>query len=275
MAGTRFFCAGAILYAFVYLRTGERPTREHWRNTLILGLLLLLCGNGGVVWAEQTVPSGLTALLVATVPLWLVVLDWLRPHGNRPSLGVILGIIVGLAGVVYLVGWRSILGQTGAGNINPWSALLLIFSALTWSAGSLFGRKAVLPSPLLTTAMEMLTGGTALLVAGLSTGEGQALHGHSISIVSLTALLYLITFGSLLAYTAYTWIMLHASPATVGTYAYVNPVVAVFLGWLIAKEPVTRHTIVGAAIIIAAIVIITTANAATANVPRETNRTAG
>lgn len=256
MAGIRFVIAGSIMYAWGTLRgSAARPTGLHWRNTSIIGVLLLMGGNGGVVWAEQTVPSGIAALLVAIVPVWLVVLDWLRPGGKRPSIGVATGIVIGLVGMGVLVGPDSL---RGAGPVNPWGALALTLASLSWAAGSLFAKHADLPTQILTTGMEMLTGGVALLALVAVTGELHHFDPHAVSSASLTGLAYLITFGSLFGFSAYSWLLQHASPAAVGTYAYVNPIVAVFLGWLIAGETVTPRTLVGAAIIVAAVCIIST-----------------
>lgn len=254
MAGTRFVIAGALMFAWSLAMGAKRPTKTHWRNTGFVGLLLLLGGNGGVVWAEQNVPSGIAALLVAVVPLWLVLLQWIAPGGKRPSLGVAFGIAIGLAGMGVLVGPDSFAGH---GPINPWGALALILASLSWAAGSLFARGARLPSPILATSMEMLTGGIGLLILGLATGETHQFQLHAVSTTSLVGLAYLIVFGSFIGFTAYSWLLKHASPAAVGTYAYVNPVVAVFLGWLIAGEPVTPRTFAGAAIIVVAVGIIT------------------
>jgi drug/metabolite transporter (DMT)-like permease len=258
MAGSRFLLAGAILFTWARFKEGVKPTRRHWRNTGIIGLLLLLGGNGGVSWAEQTVPSGITALLVAIVPLWLVLLDWLRPGGKRPGIGTIAGVIVGLVGVVELVGIDAFRGN---GTVDLVGAGVLVLGSLAWAAGSLFAKQADLPSAFLTTGMEMLIGGAALLLTGFLTGEHRHFALHDVSAVSVFGFFYLVTFGSLVAYTAYTWLVRHAAPAAVGTYAYVNAVVAVFLGWLIAHEPVTRNTIIGATIIVAAVAIITTTQA--------------
>ena len=258
VAGSRFIIAGVILYTWVIMRTDERPTLLHWRNAAIVGLLLLTGGNSAVTWAEQVVPSGITALLIAIVPLWIVVLMWIRPGGRRPSLGVMAGIIVGFAGMIVLVGLGALRGDS---TISLAGVGALVAGSLLWAAGSLFARTASLPSPLLTTAMEMLVGGAGALFVALCRGELSNFSLHAVSTQSMQGLLYLTVFGSLGAFTAYSWLLKHASPVAVGTYAYVNPIVAVFLGWLIANEPVTPRTLVGAAIIIVAVAIITTTQA--------------
>jgi drug/metabolite transporter (DMT)-like permease len=255
MAAARFLAAGGILYAWYLARGGERPTALQWRNTAVVGTLLLLGGNGAVVWAELTVPSGTAALIVAIVPLWMVVLDWLRPGGKRPATGVLVGVAAGLVGMVVLVGPESL---HGGGPVDIRGAIALVLGSLSWAAGSLFARHNELArSGVATSAMEMLAGGVGCLVVGLAMGEGRALHLAAVSRASLAGYLYLVVFGSIIAYSAYSWMVQHAAPAAVGTYAYVNPIVAVFLGWLIAGEPVTPRTLLGAAIIVAAVGIIT------------------
>lgn len=268
MASARFLVAGAILYLWYMFRGGVMPTALQWRNTVIVGTLLLLGGNGAVVWAELTVPSGTAALLVAIVPLWLVLLDWFRPGGRRPAPGVLLGVLAGLVGMVVLVGPESLHGR---GPVDVRGAVALILGSLSWAAGSLFARHNVLPrSQVATSALEMLSGGAACLVAGLAMGEGSALHVAAISRASLAGYLYLVLFGSIIAFSAYSWMVQHAAPAAVGTYAYVNPIVAVFLGWLIAGESVTPRMIIGAAIIVAAVGIITVMANRPASAPRQT-----
>ncbi len=256
MAGARHFTAGVILYIYARVRGAEKPSVKHWRATAIIGILLLFGGNGGVVWAEQHVSSGVTALMVATVPLWMVLTDWLRPKGKRPTVGVVLGLIVGFAGMVLLV--RSG-GDKADVAIRPLGAIVLTFACLWWSIGSIYSRHAPLPkSPLLTTAMEMLAGGIVLTIFGMFAGDWAKLHFSAISLKSLLSLAYLIVFGSLIAFSAYVWLLQVSTPARVGTYAYVNPIVAVLLGWMFAGEPLTKHMLDAAAVIVLGVVIITT-----------------
>jgi drug/metabolite transporter (DMT)-like permease len=257
MAGTRFLVAGAILYAWGRLRGGPRPTLRHWRDAAVIGGLLLLGGNGAVVWAEQTVPSGLAALLVATEPMSVVLLDWLRPGGNRPTIGEIAGLVLGFAGIVLLVGPVN---AGGAPHVDPLGALVLIGATLSWGAGSIYSRGAKLPrAPLLTTGMNMLAGGTLLMSAGTLTGEWVGFHPAAVTLRSGLAVLYLIVFGAIVGFTCYLWLLQQATIATVSTYAYVNPVVAVFLGWALAGEAFTLRIALAASIIVGAVVIITTA----------------
>jgi drug/metabolite transporter (DMT)-like permease len=267
MAATRFLLAGAVMYGWLRLRGAQRPTWVHWKSALIVGGLLLFCGNGGVVWAEQTLPSSLAALLVSTVPIWMALLGWLIPGGGRPSWKVGAGLALGFAGVALLVGGVP---STGAQAVNPVGIAVVLVAAVAWASGSLYSRVARFPSsPLLGTGMEMLAGGTLLLVAGLVTGEAGRIDAQAISAKSLLALGFLIVFGSLVAYTAYIWLLRVSTPARVSTYAYVNPVVAVFLGWAFDHEPVTGRTLLAAAVIVAAVVVITTMQASASRKERE------
>ena len=261
MAAARFLVSGAILYAVAHARSGEKPTRLHWRNAAIVGAFLLLGGNGAVVWAEQTVPSGLAALLVSILPFWIVIIEWLMPSGRRPSLGITAGLVLGLVGLVVLIGPAAIAGD-GSAPIPLLGAAVLILGSLSWAIGSLYSRGADLPNPILATGMEMLAGGFILLVVSFALGEPRTFDIRQVSAVSWLGLAYLTTFGSLVGFTAFIWLLGVVSPARVATYAYVNPVVAVLLGWALGGETVTTRTLVGAAIIIGAVALITTARSA-------------
>lgn len=256
MAGMRFLVAGAILYPWSRLHGASQPVRAHWLAATVVGGLLLLGGNGGVVWAAQRVPSGLTALLIGTVPLWMALLDGLRPGGMKPNSGVMVGLLLGLFGIMLLVGPGKL---AGARQVDLVGAAVLILASLSWASGSLYSRRAQLPaSPLLATAMEMLAGGALLLIASLLVGEWARFDSSTLSLRSWLALGYLIIFGALVGFTAYIWLLRVSTPAHVSTYAYVNPVVAIFLGWAFAGEPLTARTLLAAAVIVAAVVIITT-----------------
>ena len=261
MGGIRFLVSGAMLYAWARYRGAPKPTRLHWRNAVIAGGFLLLGGNGAVVWAEQFVPSGLTALLVSILPFWLVIIEWARPPRRRPSSVILAGLVLGFIGIIVLVGPGNVGGH---GDIRPLGALVLILGSLSWAIGSFWSRDANLPeSGLLTTGMEMLSGGALLLIVGALSGEPSRFDIHQVSKVSTIGLLYLITFGSLIGFTSYIWLLDKVSPARLGTYAYVNPVVAVLLGWAIAGEALSIRTAVAAAIVICAVALITTARSAT------------
>ena len=258
MAGTRFLVAGSLLYGWSRLRGAARPARLQWQATAVVGALLLLGGNGGVVWAEQWVPSGVAAVLVATVPFWMVLLEW-RGGGERPGAGVVAGLLLGFAGLVLLVGPGE---WAGGGGVHPGGAAALMLGTFAWAAGSIYARRAPLPnSPLLTTGMEMLAGGGLLLLAGLLTGEAARLELAAVSPRSALGLAYLITFGSLIGFTAYIWLLRHTTAAKASTYAYVNPVVAVLLGWALAGEPLSARVLLAVAIILGAVAVITTARA--------------
>jgi drug/metabolite transporter (DMT)-like permease len=257
MAGIRFLVSGGLLYGWARYRGAPSPTRTHWRNAVIAGGFLLLGGNGAVVWAEQFVPSGLTALLVSILPFWLVIIEWVRPPRRRPHGAVLVGLIHGFIGIVVLVGPADLGGH---GDVKPIGALVLIVGSLSWAIGSFYSRDAELPeSGLLTTGMEMLGGGVLLLIVAGLTGEMSQFDVHRVSTASAAGLIYLITFGSLLGFTSYIWLLDKVSPARLGTYAYVNPVVAVILGWAIAGERLSIRTGVAAVIVICAVALITTA----------------
>ena len=258
MAGARFLLAGLMLALWSRWRDGARATAVNWRAATIAGAFLLLGGNGMVVWAEQRVASGLAALLVATMPLWMVVVAWAKPGGRAPKLGVAAGILLGIAGLLLLVGPGSISGTA----VDRTGAIVLTLAALSWAIGSLYSRTAPLPAnPILATGLEMVAGGVLLLILGTALGEWPELNVGRASAASIIGFFYLVVFGSLIGFTAFAWLIRVSTPARVSTYAFVNPVVAVFLGWLIAHEPVTRMTIIATAVIVAAVALITLASA--------------
>jgi len=254
VAGVRFIIAGTLLYRWPRLHKPAPPTRIQWRSAAVVGALMLFGGNGGVTWAEQRVPSGLTAVLVATVPLWMAVLEAIRRGGARPTRRIGAGLALGFAGIVLLIGPLKL---AGGERIDPLGATVLLVAALSWAAGSLYARHAQLPAvPLLGTAMEMLTGGALLLLASVLTGEWGRLHVAAMSPRSLLALGYLVVFGSLVGFTAYVWLLRNTTATRASTYAYVNPIVAVFLGWALAGESLTWQTLLAAAVIVASVVLI-------------------
>ncbi len=255
MASGRFLVAGAMLYAWSRLLGGAaRPTRAQWRATAVVGLLLLLGGNGLVVWAEQRVPSGIAALVVGIVPCFMVLLDWLRPGGVRPTPRVVTGLVLGLGGLVWLVGPDTVMG---GGRVDFLGAVALVLASLSWAVGSIYSRHTPMPSPFLSSGMQMLAGGGALLVLGVALGEPWAFDAAAVTARSVLGWVYLIVFGSIVGFSAYIWLLRASTPARVSTYAYVNPIVAVFLGWLLADEPLTARTLVAAAIIVSGVVLIT------------------
>lgn len=255
MAGTRFMTAGLILYAFVRARGVPSPTLAHWKSTAIIGGLLLLGGNGGVVWAEKTVPSSVAALLITSVPIWMVLIDWLRPGGVRPRLSVAAGVVLGFGGVILLIGSEELAkGQ----SLDRVGALILVCGSFCWSLGSVWSRSMSLPSsPLMVTAMEMLCGGGMLLASGVAIGEVSQVSLDRMTLLSVGSLGYLIVFGSLVAFTSYVWLLKVSTPAKVSTYAFVNPVVAVLLGVTIGREPFGGKTLLASIVILAGVVLIT------------------
>jgi drug/metabolite transporter (DMT)-like permease len=271
MAGARFLLAGGILYGAMRLRGEPAPAPRHWRTTAVIGLLLLMCGNGGVTLAERTVPSGVAALLVAMVPMWMVLLEWLRPAGSRPTKRTMLGLLVGFVGIVVLVGP----GAMGSEGVDLWGAGLVMVGSLAWAGGSVYSRGVELPrSALLATGMEMLWGGVGLTLAGILTGELGRVDPSSFSTESILAYLYLVVFGSLVGFSAYIWLLGVSTPARVSTYAYVNPVVAVLLGWWLLDEPLTGRVLGAAAIIVLAVAVITTGKRTPGPAAGETDGTA-
>jgi drug/metabolite transporter (DMT)-like permease len=253
MAGTRFLVAGLAVYLYSRLTGAARPLREHWIDAGLVGALLLLAGNGLVSWAEQMVDSGVAALLIATVPLWMILMGLLGKDGKRPRAVVVAAIALGFVGIGILV-----LPSSGLGRISPIGVLALLAGAFFWAWGSLYSRRARLPgSPLLAVGMQMLAGGALLVLASGLCGEWARFRPGAVSIRSLFGMGYLVLFGSIIAYNAYIWLLKNADPTWVSTYAFVNPIVAVFLGWLLAHEQLTPRSIWATAVIILSVVIIT------------------
>lgn len=254
MGGVRFLIAGVLLYLWARARGVPRPTRGQLWNATLVGFFLILGGNGTVVWAEQWMASGLVALLVAAVPIWMVLIDWLFAGGERPSAGVAVGLVQGLAGVIWLTGG---LGGGEGGTMAVIGAVVVLLGGISWAAGSIVARRRHFPTaPRMATAIQMATGGAMLLLLGGLGGEWSDFRLADVTAASWTALLYLITFGSLVGYSAYIWLLGVSTPARVSTYAYVNPVVALFLGWAMADEPLTPRTLGAAAVILSAVVIL-------------------
>ncbi len=253
MAGLRFLCAGTILYFFASFTEKVKPRPAQWKSAFLVGALLLVGGNGCVVWAEQVIPTGITALIIATVPLWTVLLEWLWRKKKRPGALVFVGILLGASGLWFLVSPKA----NGA-VLDPIGVLVLLLAAFSWTIGSLYARYADLPhSSFLATGMEMIGGGALMLLLGTLAGEWPRLHLHAISEKSLLAFLYLIFFGSLVGFTAYKYILKRTSPTLSSTYAYINPIIAVLLGWGLAGEPITWRIGIGALIILAGVFLIT------------------
>ena len=256
MGAVRFLVAGGLLVAWSAWRGRAATTRRMWRNAAVVGGLLLFWGNGSVAWASQRVPSGVVSLLVATVPLWLVVIEGVR--GRSPTLPQLLGVVVGLAGVSLLVLPTS--GAAVVAPIDPVGALVLMGSTLAWTAGSLFSRTAEQSgyAPM-ASGMQMLCGGAMLTLLALVTGEPSRFVFHAMSLRSALAVGYLIVFGSLVGFSTYMWLLQKASPTAVGTYAYVNPAVAVALGALFAGERLPARGALAMGIIVGSVALVSLA----------------
>ncbi len=257
VAGIRHFTFGLIAFPILLWKTKARPTWAEWRSTIVTGFLLLAVGNGGVCLAEERVPSGIAALLVATVSLWMVLIDWLRPGGTRPVPRVIVGLVLGFAGLALLVGPKDL---GGSGRIDPIGVAILGVGSFAWACGSIYAKHGRMPSsPLLGSAMQSLTGGAILWIAAGITGEIGALHLSAVTTRSWIAVTYLVCFGSMIGFSSYLYILKHSTATRVATYAFVNPVVALFLGWLFLHESITLRTILAGAVILAAVLLVITA----------------
>ena len=262
MAGTRFLIAGGLLFIVsLWTKDFEWPTWRQWRTSLVVGTLLLLGGNGGVVFAEKYISSGLAALLVASEPFWVVLLSWLWLKRGRPGKPVIFGLMVGFLGVAALVVGQSSGDGSGGGSYQIAATIAILLAAMSWASGSIYGLKAPAPkSAILTSGMQMLSGGAVLMLASFPKGEWSTFAVADVSTNSWLGLGYLIVFGSLIGFTAYSWLLKNAQPSMVATYAYVNPVIAVLLGWLIAGETLTAQILIGAGLVIASVALVTMQN---------------
>jgi drug/metabolite transporter (DMT)-like permease len=259
MAGSRNLAAGLLLFALARARGSAAPSRCEWRDAAIAGGLMLALGNGGVTWAEQVIPSGVTALLVALTPVWMVLLDWLRPGGTRPRPFVVAGLMVGFLGVALLA--------RGEGNhsspAHNWGIAVLMMASMGWAGGSIFNRQARKPaSPLLGVAMQMIAGGILMLGFAVVRGEAAQFSIDRVTGLSAGAWLYLTAAGSMVGYTAYVWLLHASTPARVATYAYVNPFIAVTLGCTLGHETFSHELLVAGVLIITAVMLIVRGGAA-------------
>jgi drug/metabolite transporter (DMT)-like permease len=256
MAGIRFIIAGGVILSWAAAKGIPPANWANWRGAAIVGGLLLLGGNGGVTWAEQTVPSSLAAVLITTVPIWMVIVELFEKDRKLPTSHVIIGLIVGFAGVVFLVGPT---GYAGGSSLNLLGAAVIILAGLSWAIGSVYSKHTPQPkSQLQATGMEMFAGGILLTVAALVTGEWAGFQPSQVSTISLIALVYLTIFGSIITFTAYVWLLNKTTIARVSTYAYVNPIVAVSLGVALAGEQLTLRTLLASAVIVVAVFVIIT-----------------
>jgi drug/metabolite transporter (DMT)-like permease len=251
MMAVRCLIAGAVLFAWARLRDGHRPAAGQWGAAAAVGTLLFLGCHGLLAWAEQTIPSGVAALVMATTPVWLTLLDW-GAGGTRPTARAVVGLSLGLAGLVFLVG-----PSTGGATLI--ALLVLVLSAFSWAAGSILSRKLSLPSGLvLSSGMQLLAGGVALSLVGLALGEAARVDRGILAPRALGGFAYMVLVSSLIGFTAYTWLLRVAPPTQVGTYAFVNPVVALLVGWAVGGETISGPTLVASAVIVAGVALIVT-----------------
>ena len=265
MASVRFLVAGLIVAGFIALTRGFRASRTQWRDNAIIGGFLCLGGNGLVSWAEEKVPSGIATLIISAGPVFIVLMDWAvhawfkdGKRGTVPRPLTFVGLALGFTGLAILVGPDVL--ATGVGSLDPWRVFGLLAATFFWGVGMIVMRYVRDPAePFTASGIQMICGSGWLLVASLATGELSRFHPEAISSRSVIAWTYLVLFGSLVGFSTFTWLMKHSTPAKVSTYAYVNPIVAVFLGWLVLHEPVSPRLFVAAAIIIAGVAVITVA----------------
>ncbi len=252
MMGCRFLSAGTVLYSWARFRGQAYPQFRQWKTAVIIGILLFLGGHGSLAWSEQFLPSGVAALIVATTPLWMILVSYFRSPVGRIGRRVILGLALGFLGMVLIVEPTKLLGGK---SVDLAGATVLLFGTISWCSGSVFSKYVNLPkSPLLASGMMMLCGGTALVLVGLLAGEYKALA--SASVLSLVSLFYLVLFGSIAAFTAYIWLLNTVSPAQVSTYAFVNPIIAVFVGWFGGGEPLSLRILMATILMVAGVVAI-------------------
>jgi drug/metabolite transporter (DMT)-like permease len=255
MAGSRFLLGGGVFIAWALGRGATPPSRRDWATTGVIGTLMAAGGNGLVSWALETVPSGLAALFVSMVPLWVAVVDWLKPRGHRPPVTVILGLVLGFAGVALLINPD---GLTGTQTIDPFGASLLVLAPMLWATGSVYSRYAPQPeSQALSSGMQMLGGGIALMAFSVANHELTEFDWTAVSGTALVAWIYVTVLGSV-AYASYLWLLKASTPAKAATYAYVNPVIALLLGYLVADETLSAWSIGCSAVIVTAVLLVVT-----------------
>lgn len=255
MSGLRFTVAGLLLVGWSVGRGAPLPNRRQWMAAAVCGFFLFLLNNGGLVWAQSHgLPSSVAALLIATTPFWVVLITWLRSK-QRPPAGVLAGVVIGFGGLGLLINPFD-----GGAQIDPLLAIIVVLAALAWVIGGLYGRGQALPaSPILSTGMQLLTGGVMLMTLAIVTGELGATDWAAITPTSWVALVYLGTASSIIAFSAFIWLMRVVNPATVATYAYVNPVIALVLGAVLANEVLETRSLLAAVIIIGSVIVITRA----------------
>ena len=261
LVGMRQLIAGIALYPIARFRSNEKPTLKHWLSGALIGGLLFIGGNGSIAWAEaKLTPTNITAVLVATVPLWMALMDWLRPGGPRPTARVLTAFGVGLLGVSLLVSTHLPFAEGAGTAVSPVCAIVLVAGSVCWAAGSIFSRHLTLPrSLMLSTAIFLISGGALVFAVSFALGEFRNFDVRQISLPSGLAALYLAVFGSIFGLSAYAYLLRHVQPARVATYAYINPVIAVILGWLFAHEGISARMLVASVVILGSVVMVITA----------------
>ena len=259
MSGTRFLLAGLILYLFARLQGNPNPEPKQFKTSAIIGVFLVLIGNGGVAWAEQAVPSSMAALLIATVPLWITLLGYLFFGKPKPGVKTMVGLFLGLAGVLVLIGPDNLMGQ---GDMDVFSTLVIVAGTVSWAFGSLYAARGKnVAAPIMSSAIQMITGGALQIIVGFIIGEYTDLNFAAFSTKSILAFCYLVVFGSLIGFSSYSWLIRVAPPSRVATYAFVNPLVAVLLGWFFANEAITSQMLLAGLLILPSVILILQANA--------------
>ncbi|HWA08223.1 MAG TPA: EamA family transporter [Opitutaceae bacterium] len=255
MAGVRFSLAGLLLLAFLRARGAAWPSRRQWRINAVIGTFLLLGGNGLVVWSEQFIPSGITALLIGVGPLFIVLTEWAWPGGTRPTLSTMAALALGFAGVAWLAApWED----AAQGGLDPHGVAAILAACVFWAIGSIYSRHAQHGADaFVASALQMLGGGGALLLTAVVHGDLSQFHAAAVSHSSWLAFAYLVSVGSLVGFSTFVWLMKHSTPALVSTYAYVNPVVAVLLGRILLGEPIGPRTLAASIIIVTSVAVIT------------------
>ena len=259
LGASRFLASGALLYVLARSRGAPNPTGAELRLAAITGIVMLGLGNGGGMLAEKTVASGVVALIVSSVPIWVVLIDWLRPRGMRPRKTMFVGLALGLVGMVILIGPKAIVGE---GHIDTFGTVILLIGSVSWSLGTLMTRWSQRPgSPLVFAALQMLAAAAAMGIMSLISGDWRQFSWSGVTTLSIVSFWYLVIAGSIIGYTAYVYLLGVVSAAKASTYAYVNPIIAVVLGWLFANEPLGGRTVIAAAVILGGVALITSAQA--------------
>ena len=258
-AAMRFLAAGVLLYAWLIARGGRSPTLRQWTSASFLGFIIFVVDYGLLFWSEKRIPSGIAAVMLATIPAFMSLAEIFILRTQKLTLRLALAFVIGTGGVAVLVS-RSL--NLGGAPVDPWSALALIIAAISWSVASALTRKLPLPeSKVMSSAAQMLAGGLLLVIFAFAFGDFHGFQPAKLPLEVWLSLAYLVVFGSIVAFTAYVWLIHHESPTKVGTYGYVNPVVAVLIGYFFGGEGLGLRTILGTALVLVSVVVITTASA--------------